>query len=145
MGENIGDVFTPTDTFDIKWTNRNETIASMIGDMYANEEQLDLTITVDGDKKLAAHRIVMGIVSPTIMKLLEQDLDAEKNFITAESEGKFIHSNAYKSMTFGRKAKKTNRCVMFILHSFHSSIAENVVQCDEENSRIYLLRHGQSS
>lgn len=74
--------------FDFKWTNRNETFASVIGQMYEDEEQLDLIIKLNGDKQLGAHRHVMAIVSPKFMELLEEELDDKGNFVTATSEGK---------------------------------------------------------
>lgn len=75
-------------TFDVKWTNRDESFASIIGQMYADEEQFDLIIKLDGDQQLLAHRHVMAILSTEIKKVLEGQLNPNGCFVTETSEGK---------------------------------------------------------
>lgn len=75
--------------FDVELTNRGDIFASVLGQMYANEEQFDLIIKLDGGDQLPAHRHVMAIVSPEIKGMLEEELNPKGSFVKEVSEGKF--------------------------------------------------------
>lgn len=80
----------------LEWTNRNEAFAHFIADMYAQKDHFDLIIQLHGGEQLMAHRHVLAIVSPVIMRMLESQLDENKNFDTKESESMFsihMHTN----------------------------------------------------
>lgn len=77
-------------TFIVKWTNRDQTYASVLGQMYADDEQLDLIIKLDDGKQLLAHRHVMAILSPEIKDMLEEQLNPVGCFVTGTSEGKIM-------------------------------------------------------
>lgn len=78
-------------TFIVKWTNRDQTYASVLGQMYADDEQLDLIIKLDDGKQLLAHRHVMAILSPEIKDImLEEQLNPVGCFVTGTSEGKIM-------------------------------------------------------
>lgn len=57
--------------FNVTWTNRNETFADGLAQLYQDGKQVDLTMTADG-KQLFAHRSVLSIMSPTIKLLLKE-------------------------------------------------------------------------
>lgn len=107
--------------FDVEWTNRDDTYASVIGQMYANAEQFDLIIKLDGNQQLPAHRHVMAIVSPEIKGMLEEELNPNQSFVTEVSEGKLfvrLHMKWIKIRKNERKCLKLWKlCFAFWFHA----------------------------
>lgn len=74
--------------FKIKWTNRDETIADGIQQMFAKREQLNLIIKLAEGKQLKAHRHIMAIASPTIAVKLEGQVATGSTMLAGKC---FVH------------------------------------------------------